>query len=208
MAASSYLTIPLDRMRTLDYGTGWALWPRISAQLGCLSFGADLSTSRQDFARQHGVRVVSDDEIPEHQFDFINAEQVFEHVPDPLALATRLSEALAPSGILKISVPSGEGVERVIARLDTMDRIVQPRDIMAIHPLEHINCFKRKSLERLAEKCGLSPVRPNYRHRFAFLRHSGTIDLFRPRKTIKELVRPWHQYHSSTNLHVWMQKQS
>lgn len=195
-------------MRTLDYGTGWALWPRISAKLGCLSFGADLSASRQAFARQHGVQVVSDDEIAEHQFDFINAEQVFEHVPDPLALAMRLGAALAPNGILKISVPSGEGVERVIARLGTMDRAVKPRDIMAIHPLEHINCFRQRSLERLAEKCGLSPVRPGYRHRLAFLRHPGTINLARPRKTIKELIRPWHQYHSSTNLHVWMQKPS
>jgi len=63
IAAASYLGVPLQELRTLDFGMGWALWARIAAILGCQSYGSDLSQSRMDFARSHGVKAVDLEEI-------------------------------------------------------------------------------------------------------------------------------------------------
>lgn len=206
MAAASYLGRPLAGLRTLDYGMGWALWARIAAQLGCDSYGSDLAQPRMDYAARYGVRTVTDEEIPGHQFDFINTEQVFEHVPQPLQLLERLVAALAPDGVVKISVPSGEGIDRLLETLNA-GRYKGDRDtIMPVQPLEHLNCFRRTSIRKMAERTGLEPVRPGPWHGYAFLRYPRTIRLSRPKKALKELVRPVYQYRNPRNLYVWLRK--
>ncbi|HYJ82992.1 MAG TPA: methyltransferase domain-containing protein [Allosphingosinicella sp.] len=206
MAAASYLGRPLAGLRTLDYGMGWVLWGRIAAQLGCDSFGSDLAQPRMDFAARHGVRTVTDSEIPGHRFDFINTEQVFEHVPQPLQLLELLAAALAPGGVIKISVPSGERIDRLLEILKE-GRFKGDRDtIMPVQPLEHLNCFRRSSIRTMAGLTGLEPVRPGPWHGYAFLRYPRTIRLSRPKKALKELVRPVYQYRNPSNLYVWLRK--
>lgn len=58
------------------------------------------------------------EEIPQHQFDFINTEQVFEHIPKPLETLRYLKKALKTNGVLKISVPTANDIEQ---RLEIMD---------------------------------------------------------------------------------------
>lgn len=204
MAAASYLGRPVSNLKTLDYGMGWALWARIAARLGCDSFGSDLAEPRMEYAARHGVRTVSDDEMIGHQFDFINTEQVFEHVPQPAHLLEKLESALAPGGIVKISVPSGERIEGLLETLN-QGRYRGDRDtIMPVQPLEHLNCFRRTSIRAMAERVGLEIVRPGPWHGYAFLRQSGTIRLSRPKKALKELVRPWYQYRNPANLYIWL----
>jgi hypothetical protein len=57
------------------------LWARIALELGCQYFGTDLSRQRSDYAASKGVRVVEPDDLPRDAFDFINVDQVLEHVP-------------------------------------------------------------------------------------------------------------------------------
>ncbi|HYE27198.1 MAG TPA: methyltransferase domain-containing protein [Allosphingosinicella sp.] len=206
MAASSYLGVPLNRMKTLDYGMGWAGWARIAASLGCDSFGSDLAEPRMVYAARHGVHTVTDEEIGGHQFHFINTDQVFEHVTRPLELARRLAAVLAPGGVLKVSVPSGERVETIVTALRSGAYRGERDAIMPVQPLEHVNCFRRASIETMAERVGLNSVRPGLRHGYAFLRRRGTIRPTRPRKALKELVRPWYQYRDPTNLYVWLRR--
>lgn len=206
MTAASFLGRPLEGMKTLDYGMGWALWARIAARLGCDSFGSDLAPPRMDYAARHGVRTVTDEEIPNHRFDFINTEQLFEHVTEPLALLERLAGALAPGGVIKISVPSGERIEPLIEALRSGAYQGDRDSIMPVQPLEHLNCYRRSTLEAMAGRVGLDIVRPGPWHGWAFLRRRGTIRPSRPKKALKELVRPWYQYRSPTNLYVWLRK--
>jgi SAM-dependent methyltransferase len=206
ISAAAYLGKPLGQLTTLDYGMGWALWARISLALGCRSYGSDLADNRMAFARQAGVATVSDAEIPEQAFDFINCEQVFEHVPDPAGLARRMAAALAPGGILKISVPSGENVPQTLNLLARGDADWTRDRLMPIHPLEHINCFRGRTIGILAARSGLREVRPGLADSYAFLSRAGSMDTKRPRKLLKELVRPVWQFRSRANLYRWLQK--
>ena len=206
MAAASFLGLPLRELITLDYGMGWALWARISALLGCQSHGSDLSEPRMEFARDHGISTVSDDEIAPDTYHFINTEQVLEHMPDPAEIVGRLAAALRPGGILKVSVPSDRGVEALIGRLAAgQDRMSCP-EITPIHPLEHVNCYTPEGVEALGARFGLEPVRPGLRHLYAFLLKRGSIDPRRPKKAAKELVRPIYQFRNPANLYVWLQR--
>lgn len=206
MAAAAFLGVPLADLVTLDYGMGWALWARIAASLGCASYGSDLACPRMEFARRNGVRTLEDHEIGRHRFHFINTEQVFEHVPEPRLLATRLAESLLPGGILKISVPSGENAAALAAEVKGGRYGGNYPTIVPIQPLEHVNSFTRRSVLRLAREAGLEPVRPSLAQRYAFLRYKGTLGTTRPRKVAKEMVRPVYQYRNRANLYEWFRR--
>jgi 2-polyprenyl-3-methyl-5-hydroxy-6-metoxy-1,4-benzoquinol methylase len=206
MSAAAFLRFPLQRLKTLDYGMGWALWARIAARLGCDSYGSDLSSPRMEFARRLGIKTVTDDEILQLKFHFVNAEQVFEHVPEPLALLRKLGTALEPGGVVKISVPSGEHVDAQIRTLNSGRCKRGFKSMAAVEPLEHVNCFTRRSIEVMAARAGMEIVRPSIFQSYAFLRHRGTLGLARPRKSVKELVRPWYQYRNPANIYVWLRK--
>jgi len=204
MAAAAHLGKPLQAMSVLDYGMGWALWARIARALGCDSAGTEISSSRRDYAARHGVRIVEEDDLETMRFDFINTEQVFEHVIHPLALLKRLAAALAPGGILKISVPDARHAEAVIASLNAGSYSGDYETIVPIQPLEHVNSFTRASVLKMAEAGGLVPSSPSYSSRYAFLRHPRTISLSNPKKSAKEIVRPWVQFNNPSNVYVWL----
>ena len=46
------------------------------------------------------------------RFDFINTEQVFEHISEPLETLKELKTLLKPGGIIKISVPTADDINR------------------------------------------------------------------------------------------------
>jgi 2-polyprenyl-3-methyl-5-hydroxy-6-metoxy-1,4-benzoquinol methylase len=206
MAAASYLRRPLSDLVTLDYGMGFALWARIAAQLGCRSYGSDLAQARMAFARRYGVETVTDAEIAPQSFDFINTEQVFEHVPDPHGLMQRLAAALKPGGVIKVSVPRQRDMDELVALLPRQGAQIAFEKIMPILPLEHVNCFTPTAVTVLGERSGLELVKPGLRHSYAFLGTAGAIDPRKPKKAVKELVRPWYQWRSPSNLYQWLRK--
>jgi hypothetical protein len=206
MAASAFLKVPLDRMVTLDYGMGWALWAGIARHLGCKSFGTELVPARIDFAREHGVVPLTDRELGGPTFHFINTEQVMEHLVEPADVVQRLADALLPGGILKISVPFGERIRDLMGDSSKNRDLDFFHELMPVHPLEHVNCFTRRALTLLAENVALEIVRPRLLDRYAFLAQRGTISVRRPAKAVKELVRPIYQWRNSRNLYVWMRK--
>lgn len=199
MAVAAFLGLPISKLRVLDYGMGWAGWGRVAASLGADVHGFDLSEDRMQFARQHGIKTELGDGL-----HFINTEQVFEHVAEPVEVAGELSRLLRPGGVLKISAPSTHGVEALIGRLGKEK--VGPEDMTPVAPLEHINCFTREGLYRLGRKFGLAPVKPTILQRFAFLRHKGSLAIGDPKRVAKEMIRPFYQYHNRANRYLWLQR--
>jgi len=55
----------------------------MAAAFGCQASGPELTRKQADHARRAGVAVLTIDELPDARFDFINTEQVFEHLVDP-----------------------------------------------------------------------------------------------------------------------------
>tara|TARA_A100001391_G_scaffold204169_1_gene198800 strand:- start:24771 stop:25673 length:903 start_codon:yes stop_codon:yes gene_type:complete len=151
-------------LSVLDYGVGWGHWAVMAKAFGFKVFGTELDKDRANFARQNGIEIIDDEDIPNHAFDLINTEQVFEHLPKPLETLRHLSRGLSEDGIIKVSVPNSHGVERSLSAPEwrKVNEHLNP-----VAPLEHINCFKRKSLTLMAQRVGLTerplPVIAQYR---------------------------------------------
>ncbi len=122
------------------------------------AYGTELSISRITYAQSEGIKVIAWDEIPEHRFDFINTEQVCEHLPQPLETLRYLAASLRPNGLIKISVPNGSDFKRRLKAADWTAPKFYRNSLNAAAPLEHINCFNYQSLLRMADLAGLKPT--------------------------------------------------
>lgn len=146
---------PPHETDVLDFGMGWGYWCRMAQAFGYRVTGLEVAEDRRAHAQSMGIRVV--DTLPGGSgghFDFINAEQVFEHITDPLGTARALSRVLRPRGVVRVAVPDAAAAIRGLADPGWKAR----KD--ALHPLEHINGFTHETLVRLGETAGLNVEEP------------------------------------------------
>jgi SAM-dependent methyltransferase len=176
-------------LRMLDFGMGWGFWCRAAIGLGCQAYGVELSPTRVEYAARRGIQVLRWEEIPEHQFDVINADQVFEHIPEPLETLRYLRRALKPGGFIKISVPDGRDVKRNLGRLDWAAPAGSAWSLNPVAPLEHINCFTRRSLIRMAARANLKPAFVPLR--LVICPSAGVVSRAFAKKVIKSLMGRW-----------------
>lgn len=146
---------PPRALKFLDYSMGWGNWCRVAQGFGCEVHGTEFSKPRIDYAMENGVQAISREEADKNKYDFINTEQVFEHLPDPHETLQWLVGRLAPRGILKISVPNGWDIKRRIQKWDWKAPKGAPDSLGVVCPMEHINCFNHFTLLSMASKCGL-----------------------------------------------------
>lgn len=189
-----HLRKPPAALRVFDFGMGWAEFALMAKAYGCEVAGAELSEARIQNARALDIEVVSWDDIPRRRFDFINTEQVFEHLTEPFEVLRHLSAALDVGGILKISVPDSRRALAVAEKARGFDAL--PREaIMPVHPLEHINSFEHDTLARMAGRAGLRVVKPRLRQLY-----NSSSGWFNPKRAVRQLLRPIyrHVYPKST----------
>ena len=148
---------PPGETRILEYGMGWGYWCRMAQAHGFEVSGYEISTQRCQHAKSMGLNVIGELPPRGRNFQFIVANQVFEHLPDPLQTLLSLSEQLSTEGVIYIRVPDGRGV------VETLRQRGWSPELDAIHPLEHINCFTRSTLIGLAAAAGLKPFNPPLR---------------------------------------------
>ncbi len=65
-------------------------------------------------------------------------------------VADAIREVTAPGGILVLEVPNCEGIQKLSSLSDYYN----------IHPLEHINCFTKDSLCKIAARAGFRRTTP------------------------------------------------
>lgn len=143
--------------RILDFGMGWGYWSRMAQAHGYRVEGLELSAERREHARQLGVVAIDRLPDPGPRYQAIYASQVLEHLPDPRRTLEALRLRLAPGGVVYLRVPDGRGLDSRLAR-DGWSA-----DLDAVHPLEHINCFTRRTLILMAERAGLKAFNPPLR---------------------------------------------
>jgi SAM-dependent methyltransferase len=148
---------PPAQTRILDFGMGWGYWCRMAQAYGYDVSGFEFSLQRCKHAREMGLRVL--DKLPqsEDMFDFVFANQVFEHLADPVQVLGELCLSLKGDGVVYLRVPDGRGVDRRLQNGGWSP------ELDAVHPLEHINCFTRKTLIELAASAGLRHFNPPLR---------------------------------------------
>jgi 2-polyprenyl-3-methyl-5-hydroxy-6-metoxy-1,4-benzoquinol methylase len=158
MGIISYLNKTPSSLRFFDFGMGWSQWALLTKAFGCESYGTELSVERIKYAESNGIKVIMWDEIPKHSFDFINTEQVFEHIAEPLQTLRHLGKALKTDGIVKISVPPANDIGRLLKIMDWKSPKGSRNSLNLVAPLEHINLFRRSSLVKMAEEAGMEEV--------------------------------------------------
>lgn len=174
-------------IRILDFGMGWAEWACMARAFGCQVYGTEQSLAREEYARSIGINVIGYDEIADLQADFINTEQVFEHLVSPVVTIRQLAAGLRPGGVLKVSVPNGAKVGNKITQLSRGS--ITNTELMPIAPLEHINCFTHKSILELGRQAGLLPLSPSYHQ--LLNASNGWFDL---PNLVKNLFRPIYRH--------------
>ena len=121
-----------------------------------------------DYAKSNGIKVISWDEIPKYRFDFINTEQVFEHLAHPLKTLCYLKTSLNKDGLIKLSVPNARNIEHRLKIMDWKSSKDSKNSLNPVAPLEHINFFRRKSLIKMASIAGMKeifiPIKVQYRY--------------------------------------------
>ena len=135
-----------SQLKILDFGMGWGKWCQMAKAFGCESYGTELSEARIEYAIKNNIKVITYDEIPKYRFDFINTEQVFEHIPDPFETLCHLNRALKPNGLIKISVPNCKNIKTKLEINDWAAPKGSKNSLNPVSPLEHINCFTHTSI--------------------------------------------------------------
>jgi SAM-dependent methyltransferase len=148
----------------LDYGMGWGAFCEVAKTMNFSICGHDLSSIKRDHVRARGIRVINElSDLPPESLDFINLEQVIEHVAEPRALVQKLTSYLKTGGIMKISVPHQSAQMRYqLEHLLSIGSNNLYDKIMEIWPLSHINCFTRAALIRGLHNAALPVSMPLY----------------------------------------------
>jgi SAM-dependent methyltransferase len=146
-------------LRILDFGMGQGGLALAMKACGCDVFGYDFSNIRQENAARLGIKILDLEAIRTEKFAFINTEQVLEHVPDAHGIAKILSNALVPAGVLKISVPFNRWLEKGNYTIDWSAGRYEKHSPIPNAPLEHLQYFRRPSLDVLGKNLGLKRVK-------------------------------------------------
>jgi len=178
---------PHHRIRILDYGLGTGWWCRMGTALGFEALGTDLASNLVASARERGIPAIEVAQLASERFDFINTEQVLEHVTQPLDVLRRLRGALKPNGVIKVSVPDGRGIESRIPVVDWTAPRADKRYLMEATPLIHINTFTQDSIRVMGSRAGLKvasvPLRDDY----------SVLDATGAKALLKSLLRPLYR---------------
>lgn len=183
-----YLQSVPTQLRFLDFGMGWGKWLKLVSGFGIQAYGMELSQSRIDYAKGFGIKILLWEELSQSQFDLVNTEQVFEHIPKPLDTLLELKKALKPGGIIKISVPNGRGLSTRLKNLDWKAEKKSKYSFNPVSPLEHINCFNNKSIVRMAQEAGLVQVRIPLHAQYALVGGNTSI-----KELLKNIVKPFYR---------------
>ncbi len=145
--------------KVLEIGAGHGAYTALLRWAGYDATALDLSAWVADFARArfgipYLVGPVEGQKLKRRSLDVVVANDVLEHLADPLATMRRCVELLKPGGVLVIQTPEYPGGR-------TYQELVAVDDLFLKHmdaATEHLYLFSRKGLELLLERLGVGEV--------------------------------------------------
>lgn len=148
------------QVKFLDFGMGWGNWCLVAKAFGCDVYGLELGEDNLNHARTLGIKEVSLNDLTRYRFDVINAEQVFEHLAQPLETLKTLSSVLVDGGIIRINVPQSRDFKRRLKIWDWQASLTQDHknSLNDGAPLQHINVFIGRSMIAMGKAAGMTAI--------------------------------------------------
>jgi hypothetical protein len=171
---------------------------------GCDVYAVEVNPTAADFCRRRGIKIVTRDELKDLRFDFINVDQVMEHLTDPLGVARLLAGLLQPWGMMKWSTPNNPELPRLLraAQASGDESVLNPKTIDSLAPLEHVNLFSNESLKFLGRQVGLEPVR------LPFWKWMGAGQIWNlPRQLNRNLIVPLKRFRMK-GTYLWFKRRA
>jgi len=186
----------------LDFGCNWGKWASMALAHGCEVYAVEVNRDAAAFCAARGIKIISRAQMRELRFDFINVDQVMEHLSDPLGVARDLAACLKPDGYMKWSTPDNPRLPRLLraAQIRGDNAVLDAKTIDPLAPLEHVNLFSNASLRFLGAQVGLRAVR------LPFWKWVGAGQLWNvPRQFNRNLVTPWKRWRMR-GTYLWLEK--
>ena len=141
-----------ETINILDYGAGWGHWLMSGSGLSYKPYAFELSSNRIKFLSSNKIEVLNFEKINVYKnvFHYVRLDQVLEHLDEPKDALNIIKKLGAKNCIYFISVPDGTEIINKERILDIKKGPVQP--------LEHLNCFSKKSLKKILHNNGFRPL--------------------------------------------------
>ncbi len=150
--------VPLSAKRILDVGcSAGALGAHLRQRQGCEVWGveADPFAAREAAqALDHLIAAPIEaalEQLPKQYFDVLIVADVLEHLPDPWLILNQLTEALAPSATVVLSLPNVQH-HSILTGLQHGSFTYLTEGVL---DATHLRFFTRTSMIELAERAGL-----------------------------------------------------
>jgi len=150
------------RGNLLEIGCNTGFFCKAAADNGWKPIGVEVSKSMAELANKtYGVETRAGDWAKiqfTERFDAIYCSHVIEHIPNPRAWMSRFREVLAPGGIVCLSVPNMQSIDRKFKRL--LKRLKLKRDRWEKwRTPDHLFEPCERSLVPFIESCGFEVLR-------------------------------------------------
>lgn len=163
--------------RLLDLGCGYGALVDTANRHGWDARGIDLSSAAIQVAHSMGVRCervdVFDAALDAERFDVITMSEFIEHVPHPGRFFARAEQLLAPGGLLYLTTPNFDSLQRYILR----------EELGWVHQ-EHLTYFDPSTLRQVVrQSCALVEVELDAKNLAPFVLLRGVRQRLRPAAT-------------------------
>jgi SAM-dependent methyltransferase len=146
--------------KLLDFGCGWGQYLGAAKAVGWDAIGIEIDPEKIEFARSQGLNAVQgellDGIFDSETFDAVIAQQVFEHLYDPVSYIEEIRRVLKPGGVLFVSVPN---YGSVLARFAGANWDM-------VSPVAHVRYFTSGTLKQLLSDHGFEVLSKRYVRRF------------------------------------------
>lgn len=197
-----------DGAKILDVGCGDGFHLNLLKQYGNKNWqleGIDVDRRAAEMAEKSGLKVhvgtVESLNLPKNSYDFAFMVQTIEHVAQPEKVLAAVFEILKPGGKLVVVTDNTDSLDFKFFKNSYWGGYHFPR---------HWNLFNRKSLTKLAEKCGfemnnlttqVSPVN------WVYSIHNALVDFNAPRFLINQFtLKSTVSLSAFTSLDILLQK--
>ena len=134
----------------LDFGCGLGALVDYANLNGFSAVGTEIDSDVVEKLSQKGVKIRELEHImsgPE-KYDVISVIEVLEHVADPKMVLNQLRKKLAEPGVLFITTPN----------FNALNRRILKGNWRALSYPDHINIFSTRSIKKLLDECGYKIV--------------------------------------------------